>query len=404
MLLTTGCPTTRRGGGTLGPTPLQTSLQPYAPGERLNVGIEIFDPGNTNPAVLADQHSNAEIRKAETHFIPVHLKNTLDQSGYWGEVRVVPPEAKGMDVIVQGEILQSNGEQLAVRIQVHDSEGYNWFTRTYRDNAQQAAYQSATAGTTDPFQHLYNAIANDMAAVRRRMDGYQVKTLRRTTEMLFAADLVPEAFGQYVRKTPEGKTEVIRLPAENDPTWLRVEQISARNEMFFDALHATYEPFYMRMWNSYLEWRRFNLVEQTAIRRARSDGIRQATAGIIMIAAAILLEVRDVDHSSTMRDVLIIGGTQVIINGVNISQRTELHEATLQELAESFGSEANTVTVQLEGQTVSLTGSVDEQMKQWRELLRKLHHAETAMPGDPPAETLEPEVEDSTVETAVDEI
>lgn len=398
LLLTTGCPTPRR-GGSLGPTPLQTSLQPYAPDERLNVGIEIFDPGNTNPAVLTDQHSNAEIRKAETHFIPVHLKNTLDQSGYWGEVRVVPPDAKGMDVIVRGKILHSNGEQLALQIEVNDSEGYNWFTRTYRENAQQAAYQKASAGTSDPFQHLYNAIANDMAAVRRRMDGFQVKTLRRTTEMLFAADLLPEAFGEYVRQTPDGKTEVIRLPAENDPTWLRVEQISARNEMFFDALHATYEPFYMRMWNSYLDWRRFNLVEQSAIRRARSDGIRQATAGIIMIAAAILLEVRDVERSSTMRDVLIIGGTQVVINGVNISQRTELHEATLQELAESFGSEADTVVVRLEGETVPLTGSVQEQMEQWRELLRKLHLAETAMPDDPPASpNVQPDAEPISVD------
>lgn len=380
LLLTAGCPTTRRGGATLGPTPLQTSLQPFAPDERLNVGIEIFDPGNTDPGVLAEQHSNLEIRKSETYFIPVHLKNTLDQSGYWGEVRVVPPDATGLDVRVAGSILHSNGERLAVHITVTDSEEMVWFERTYAENAQRVAYQSASQGSIDPFQNLYNAIANDLAAVRRRMDGFQIKTLRRTTEMLFAADLIPEAFGEYVRTTPDGRKEVIRLPAEDDPTWLRVEQISARNEMFFDALHATLEPFYLRMWGSYLDWRRFNLVEQTAIRQARSDGIRQATAGIIMIAAAILLEVRDVENSSTLRDVLIIGGSQVIINGVNISQRTELHEASLEELAESFGSEAQTVVVDLEGQTVPLTGSVAEQMTQWREILRKLHLAETALP------------------------
>lgn len=380
LLLATGCPTARRRD--VGPTTLQTALQPFAPEERLNVGIEIFNPGNTDAAVLAEQHSNAEIRAAETHFMPIHLKNTLDQTGYWGEVRVVPPGARGVDVIVRGTILESNGEILRLRVHVQDAEGYTWFERSYQDTARQSFYGAAAVGVSDPFQHVYNAIANDMAAVRRRMDGFQVRTLRRTTELAFAADLVPEAFGNYVRTHPDGRVEVTRLPAEDDPTWLRVEQIATRNEMFFDALHATYEPFYLSMWPSYLDWRRFNLVEQTAIREARREGIAQATAGIIMVAAAILLEIRDVPDSSLLRDVLILGGSQVIINGINISQRTEMHQAVLLELAESFGSEAQTVVVELEGQTVTLTGSVQQQMAQWRELLRKLHLAETALPED----------------------
>lgn len=374
----TGCPTARRQD--VGPTPLQTALQAHAPQERLNVGIEIFDPGNTDEAVLAEQYSNTEIRAAETKFMPMHLKNTLDQSGYWGEVRVVPPDARGVDLLVRGTILESNGEILRLRVHVKDSEGYTWFERTYQDTARQSAYGAATVVSSDAFQHVYNAIANDMAAVRRRMDGYQVRTLRRTTEMAFAADLVPEAFGDYVRTGGDGRLEVTRLPAEDDPTWQRVEQIATRNEMFFDALHATYEPFYLRVWPSYLDWRRYNLVEQTAIREARQEGLRQATAGIIMIAAAVLLEVRDVPDSSSLRNVLILGGSQVIINGIDISQRTELHQATLLELAESFGSEAQTVVVELEGQTVTLTGSVEQQMAQWRELLRKLHQTETALP------------------------
>lgn len=379
LLVGAGCATRAPRG--LPPTSLHESVQPFAPEERLNVGIEIFDPGDTSAEALAEQSSNAEIRKAETHFMPMHLKNTMDASKFWGEVRVVPPGARGVDLVVRGTILRSNGEELRVRIEAEDSQGYVWLTRTYAEAGRTQAYQEAQAGSVDPFQNLYNAIANDLAAVRRRMDGFEVKTLRRSTEMAFAAEIVPEAFGEYLRETPEGKLEVVRLPAEDDPMWRRVEQISVRNEMFFDALHASYEPFYLGMWGSYQEWRSFNLVEQTAIRNARQQGLRQAAAGILMIATAILLEMNDVERSSTLRDVLILGGTQVVINGVNVSQRTEFHVEALEELAASFGSEARTVVVELEGQTVKLSGSAEQQMAQWREMLRRLHEAETAVPG-----------------------
>jgi hypothetical protein len=199
-------------------------------------------------------------------------------------------------------------------------------------------YNGSAPGKVDPFQNMYNSLANDMAAVRRRMDSLAVKQLRRTTELLFAAELLPKAYGEYIRLTPQGKREVVRLPAEDDPLWKRVEKIGERNRVFYNALDASYEPFYKSLWQPYLDWRRYNLVEQLSIRQARSDGLKQAAAGIIMIAAAILLEVNDVNNSSTIRDVLVLGGTQVIINGINISKAADIHRETLQELADSFGS------------------------------------------------------------------
>jgi osmotically-inducible protein OsmY len=177
---------------------------------------------------------------------------------------------------------------------------------------------------------------------------------------------------------------VVRLPAEDDPLWKRVEKIGERNRVFYNALDASYEPFYKSLWQPYLDWRRYNLVEQLSIRQARSDGLRQAAAGIIMIAAAILLEVNDVNNSSTIRDVLVLGGTQVIINGINISKAADIHRETLQELADSFGSDAKSVQVTLEGQTVTLTGSVREQMEQWKDLLRKMHEKEFDVPVEGP--------------------
>lgn len=380
LLTLTGCATP--GGRGVGPTTMQVAQEPYGSEELLNVGVEVFDPGGTDEKTLAKQNTSLEIRQSEVQFMPVHLKNTLEQSGFWGEVRVVPQNASGMDVTVSATILHSNGEELALDVQVVDSQGYTWIDRIYRDRVGKQDYEELRVSKTGPFQNVYNAIANDMAAVRRRLDALSVKRLRRTTELLFAAELVPFAFGEYVRTNKKGKKEVVRLPAEDDPLWRRVNSVAGRNQVFFDAFTATYEPYYRQLWQPYSDWRRYNLVERLSIRQARNDGIKQAAAGIVMIAAAILLEVNDVDNASTLRDVLVIGGTQVIINGVNISQRADIHRETLKELSDSFSSEAKTVRVELEGRTVSLTGTVREQMDQWRELLRNMYEAENTFPSE----------------------
>lgn len=359
---------------------MQIAQEPYPGDQLLSVGIEVFDPGETDEETLEKQYSSKQIRQSETQFMPFHLKTTLEQSGFWGEVRVVPKDAKGMNVMVRGKVIESHGEELALDVYVEDAQGFIWINRIYRDRLRKEDYEAALIGKKGPFQNIYNAIANDIATVRRRMDPLSVKQLQRTTQLLFAADLVPGAYEEYVQKNPDGKLEVVRLPAEDDPMWQRVNQISVRNEMFFDSLNNTYDPFYRSMWKPYVDWRRFNLIEQISIREARGDSVKQAAAGIIMIAAAILLEVNDVDGASTLRDVLVLGGSQVIINGVNISKRAEIHRETLKELADSFSSDAQTIRIELEGQTVALTGSVDQQMAQWREILRNIYMEENEFP------------------------
>jgi len=374
VVFLTGCAT--QSAGRVGPTTIQVALEPYPSDQLVDIGIEVFKEGDTDEEAMEKQHTSQQIRKSEVVFMAYHLKTTLEESGFWGDIRVVPDGATGKDVLVTAEVLSSNGEELALDVQARDSQGNVWIDRIYRDRVGRQQYEEIRVGKTGPFQNIYNAIANDLASVRRRQDSLQVRQLKRTTQLLFAAELLPEAYGEYVRTDSNGRSEVVRLPAEDDPLWQRVNQISVRNRMFFESLNATYDPYYRELWKPYSDWRRYNLVEQLSIREARADSIKKTAAGIIMIAAAILLEMEEVDNSSTLRDVLVLGGAQVIINGVNISKRADIHRDTLKELSDSFSSDAKTVRVELEGQTVELTGNVSQQMAQWRDILRKMHATE----------------------------
>jgi hypothetical protein len=54
-----------------------------------------------------------------------------------------------------------------------------------------------------------------------------------------------------------------------------------------------------------------------------------------------------------------------------------MHAETLKELGGSLGAEIEPQVIELEDRSVTLTGSVQDQYGQWREILRGIYEAET---------------------------
>ncbi|HIL97478.1 MAG TPA: hypothetical protein EYG51_16415, partial [Pseudomonadales bacterium] len=57
-----------------------------------------------------------DVRRAESQYIAFHLKDTLEQTGNWGAVRVTPDSSDAIDVEVSGKILGSDGELLRIHL------------------------------------------------------------------------------------------------------------------------------------------------------------------------------------------------------------------------------------------------------------------------------------------------
>ena len=84
---------------------------------------------------------------------------------------------------------------------------------------------------------------------------------------------------------------------------------------------------------------------------------------------------------------MVVSGGQVFMSGINLSKQAEMHSAAIAELSESFGADMEPVNLELKGQTYELTGSAQEQYRQWRVLLRQIYLQETGFepgPGDGP--------------------
>lgn len=373
--MTSGCALNRTA---VGPTDLLNAQAEIPEEELLDVGIELFNPGKINSDDENDENKIlAEIRKSESRFLPNHLKNTLQRTGQWGAVRVTPAESYAMDVNIAGEIIESDGDILVVKITAADATGKVWFEKTYEAEAGKNAYKHSTKGEKDAFQDLYNTIANDLANAKNEVTTSQLRIIRKTSELKFAADIAPDAFGDYLVKTEDGLYIIDHLPAENDSMMDRVGTLREREYMLIDTVNEYYDLFYDGVWDSYGNWRKSHREELLAMRDIESSARNRYMLGAAAIIGAIALEMLGSGNTSTLRNVMVVGGAVAIKSGMDKSDDANIHEDAIQEMDESFNAEVAPMVLDIEGQTVKLTGSAEEQYLAWRQLLKDIYISET---------------------------
>jgi hypothetical protein len=385
ILFFSGCAT--YGSHSVGPTPIEQAKTEIPEEQLMDVGILVFETTELTPEEAKDEGTSADIRKAETHFIPYHLKNTLHQSGHWGAIQVVPTETNSVDLLVKGKILESNGENLVLEIDVVDATGKRWFKRKYSAEASASAYSGNKAGEKDAYQDLYNTIANDMAEYKNKQSAADIKTIRTVSKLKFAREYAPDAFDAYLAQDKKGHLSIKRLPADNDPMMARLLNIREREYMYLDALNQQYDWFYNQMWPSYENWRQLNLTEREAMHTIKRDALTKQLLGALLIAGAVAAGSQNSNVGRAMAPAMVIIGGQVFISGWNVSKEAEMHSTAIEELSESFGNEMQPVTMEFEGKQYKLTGSAEEQFKHWKLLLRQIYLAETGFePASPDAE------------------
>ncbi len=385
LVLASGCASRGRREVPIRPAVQATREVPEE--ELLDVGIVIFDPGEMNEKIAERDGTDKRIREAEAHFIPHHLKTTLQQTGHWGAVRVLPEPVDHSDLLVTGKILESDGRNLAVEITAREGTGAPWMRKTYALTAEDVYYSRTEPGHRDVYQPVYNEIANDLLEALQQLPSERRRAIRTTTQLIFAADFAPEPYADYIQVDERGRVKLLRLPSADDPMMQRLMDVRDREHMYVDTLDEYYERMYQKMWPEYENWRKFNYAEQKALSEIKAQKWKRIASGVLMIALAVALEVGDVDNTGTLRDVLVLGGGSVVVSGINVSQQALMHKAALDELSDSFGSDMEPIVVELEGKQIELTGTAQEQFEQWRGILRERYRAETGFEPEPESRT-----------------
>ncbi len=380
VCLTAGCSTAT--GRSVAPEQVvaHQAQTEYSEDQLLDVWIETFDPGKVSGSET-EEGLSMEIREAEARYMPTELRSTMERTGYWGAVRTVPQGVEGAEVMIAGKIEKSDGETLSVVITATDARGIEWFSSRYSYKVDFEQYRKRKPGSGELFAPLYNTIANDLARHRAKLTAEQITAIRRTAQLRFAADLAPSAFSDHIEKRSNGRYELVRLPARDDPMYARVMQIRERELVLVDTLSSRSDAFYREMRHPYQEWRKARAAEAEALRQVKREAFKQKALGALAIGAAIGLEAAGINIGSTATSVLIVGGAYSIRRGNYLNSETAIHRDALQELGLSFSSDARPLVVELDGETHKLTGNAEAQYASWRDLLRRIHLSETGLGG-----------------------
>ena len=383
LLLLTGCATNYH-SQKIEPTTIEQAEEEIPEEKLMDIGITVFSEGEISEEDIKKKNVNPDIRRSEIYFIPFHLKNTLQQSGQWGSIWVMPSDIEGVDLTIQGEVLESNGKRLVLQVVVTDAAGKIWLEKTYEEEARAESFQQNVLGEKDAFQDLYNTIANDIAALKNDMSSEDMQRIRTVAKLKFARDIAPDAFDSYLQENKEGEFEINRLPAESDTFMERTLLIREREYMFMDTLNAHYESFYTRMWPDYMSWRESDRLERIALAKMKRDAFIRKAGGILLIALAVAAEVAGGGGTGALESAMIMGGGKVFYDGVSISKQAKIHSEAIRELGDSFGSEMKPVVMEFEGKKYELTGNASEQFDKWRDLLRKIYYTETGFTQNAP--------------------
>ena len=345
------------------PVALQLASASLPTSALLDIGVAVF-----TSTVSAEQTSDAnawlfaEISRKETQYLPYVLRTTLIASNQWGAVRVLPENDPSVDLLVHGTIFQSDGEVLDLAIRATDSTGREWLNKRYMEVAAMSDYPDTTRFTAgrrfdannfiDPFQDVYDLIANDLQAARNAIDAGALAEIQLVAEMLYANDIAPDAFAHSLQINADGTRSVASLPADDDPMRKRIEEIRLRHYLFIDTVDDYYRALYDEMQPAYVLWRRFSL-EQIQIET--SDRLR---------------EFEPANYSDSN-------------NYLSLTQRydrykwSKIYEQEFTELASGFNNEIAPAILELNQQVHGLSGSMESQYRQWRGILQDIFRLET---------------------------
>jgi hypothetical protein len=360
----------------------------------LDIGIVEFEGGIAQDNDPEKSGTFEEIRSAEVRYVPYHLKTTLQGTGHWGAVRVIPSRNAFTDIVISGAIEKSDGEFVTLNITVDDARGQHWYSESYSTQTGISSYSENRDKREDPYQKVFNDIANDLKVFVEQLPPKSVHELRQVTELKFFADMSPRAYGEHLTTDEEGQMAIVRLPADNDPSVDRLRQIRERDRLVVDTLNEHYANFYYGIAIPYHSWRKTAREEAINYRQVKRSAAMQTLMGAVVLAGSLAVDTGSSSYSKSQmqKSLQYIGieqGLDAIMTGFSRRSEAGMHLESIKELSESFGAEAAPMVVTVEGETRRLTGTAAAQYESWRRLLKEIYEAETGFVET--ADTIDPD-------------
>jgi hypothetical protein len=315
-------------------------------------------------------------QNAEGLFLANQLTSTIQGTSAWGAVRSIPDRKTIVDVYIEGKIINSDGEKLTLEISVSDVANRSWYTKTYTQTVGYYAYKKDMEIYRDPFQNLFNNIANDLLEYNQKLSSGEIKKLSTISDLKFAEDFSPESFEGHIEKTVLGELKILRLPAKNDPILMKISDLRERDHLFIDTMQGYYDNFSRRMNKPYQSWRQATHEEISSARELKRQSVARTVGGIAAVIGGIMASGSTSGSAQSAGAVAIGTGALLVKSGMEKRSELKIHEDVLAELEQSLESEIEPRIIELENDRVVLTGNVTEHYNQWKSYLKQRYEAE----------------------------
>lgn len=388
-LVFAGCapnPRMRRAGSIVGP-PTSSAVERAAALERaasvrtkprLDVVVPVFDPGLSKKAEMyAEPGVWPELRRAEANRFAHKLKLALEETGAFGAIRVTPDATATGDLYVLGAIKESNGETVAIDLEVRDSSNARWFGRSFEHAVVQGFYKNIRNKGTDAYDPVFARAAAYVVEQFDRQPDADLERLKLLTDLRFGASLTEEAFTNHLGREADHYV-LTSYPSADDPMLRRTKDVRVRDQLFIDDLQDHYRAFSDKMDESYRVWQEHSLIEVEAQRKAKRRALLQGLAGAALVGLGIAA-LSTMPSSTAATTAGLAGGVVgaiMIGKGFQTSKEAKVHRDALNELGESIDVELAPQVVEFHEQTEKLTGDAKEQFSQWRAFLKKIYEQE----------------------------
>ena len=363
-------------------TPPKQLTQSLPEDQLLDVGISTFVgniPEDYDERIA--QIISPEIRRAEIQYLPYITKNLIQSSGNWGAVRVVPRPSQAVDVIVSGEIIESTGETLKLKIAVHDATGKQWYEKDYSALASKYAYEDSFPQDVDAFQSIYKEITDDLLEYRLTLSKSDIQQIRAVAEMRFAQSFASEAFGEHVSQEESGQYRLLKLPSEDDPMLASVRKVREREYLFIDTIDEYYANFHRSVYPTYQVWRKARYDDMITYKKLQTKAKNRIVGGAIGLVGSVGTIYASDDWAADTSGIAgVIGSATVISKAILKKNEAEQYAERLRELATETERELVPTTIELENRTIKLQGSVDEQYTELRSILKTLYYEDLGRP------------------------
>ena len=162
----------------------------------------------------------------------------------------------------------------------------------------------------------------------------------------------------------------------------RLRQLRERDRLVVDTLNEHYANFYYGIALPYEGWRKRTREQSVVYRQTRKSAVQRALIGAAVVAGSMTYDPGGSSYSRyrterIAQSVAVNRGWRTIMDAFRQHRAAAIHREEIKELAESFVAEAAPMVVQVQGETMRLTGTAEAQYESWRKLLRDIYQTET---------------------------